>query len=323
MRIDLSLIIVNWNTKDLLKECIKSIFSASGSLRIEIIVSDNGSTDGSLEMLSSYFPQVRCVENNENLGFAKANNRAIQYAVGRYICLVNSDVKVLGNCLNNIIAYLDKNKDIGMCAPRLLNGDLTVQKNCKEYLTILRALIRAFTPVSVYALLTGGKKNSIHFFNYDRERDVEALSGAFIIVKSKVYHKVGGLDERFFFYAEDIDWGYRFHKAGYKIRFSPVGEAIHYGGKSTEVAPVKYRLELLKADLAYIYKYYGLFGQYIYKIISIIHHLLRTIGMALFFPVVKTSKKYKWYFIKREGLCFIWLFFTYHRLIKKTKKMKN
>src|ERR1017187_8350071 len=130
---DISVIIVNWNTKDFLEQCLTSLTLTPSNRSIETIVVDNGSSDGSPEMVEDKFPQVKLIRSHENLGFARANNLGIQNSSGRYISLVNSDVKVLPGCLDALADYLDRNPGVGNVGPRILNGDMSLQSSCRRF----------------------------------------------------------------------------------------------------------------------------------------------------------------------------------------------
>lgn len=232
---DISIIIVNYNTKDLLKQTINSVINSTHGIDYEIIVVDNASKDGSIEMVKEQFPGILLIDNNKNLGYAKANNMGIKKAKGRYILLLNSDTVVLENCLKDCAMYMDENKDIGAlgCRVELLNGELD------------RACKRGFpTPqASLYYMLKLDKlyPNSKRFGQYnltylcnDEINEVDVLVGAFMMVRNEAILKVGLLDEKFFMYGEDIDWCYRIKEAGYKNIYYPKTKIIHYKGATSK-----------------------------------------------------------------------------------------
>lgn len=229
---DLSVIILNYNTKNLLHDCLQSVLASTGTYQIETIVSDNGSKDGSVEMLKSKFPQVRLLENNANLGFSKGNNVAIKLAQGRHILLLNSDTVVQPDAFAKMIAKADSDSQIGALGPKILltNGELdpSARRNFPN-------------PTNAFLRLFGMKR----FSNYnitgpiDQEMEVEAIMGACMLVPRPVLEKVGVLDEEFFFYGEDLDWCYRIKEAGYKIVYYPAAQILHLKSASSRNIPFK------------------------------------------------------------------------------------
>ena len=141
--VDISIIIVSWNTKILLQTCLQSVYDTIRHITFEVIVVDNDSSDGSVEMVTKEFPQVKLICNKKNLGFAKANNIGIKVSQGNYICLVNSDVVVLNNCIETMFSYIDSHPTIGISGPKVLNPDKTLQRSFKRFPTIWNALCRA------------------------------------------------------------------------------------------------------------------------------------------------------------------------------------
>ncbi|MEI6288228.1 MAG: glycosyltransferase family 2 protein, partial [bacterium] len=190
----LSIIILNWNTKDLLKQAIQSIYKETNGFDFEIIVADNGSTDGSKEMITTEFPQVVPLDNKTNLGFAKGNNAGLKVAKGDYLMLLNSDVIVSDQAINKLVDYLDNNKNINLAGPRLLNKDGSFQDSCRRRLP---------NPWNSFIYLSGlsflfGQNNSYRPKNIGNEQEIgeaEAISGAAMIFRRQVYDQLGGLDE--------------------------------------------------------------------------------------------------------------------------------
>ncbi|AOY75539.1 glycosyltransferase family 2 protein [Clostridium formicaceticum] len=255
---DLSIIIVNYNTIELTKQTLHSIFDKKYNFIYEVFVVDNASTDGSVDMIKTEFPQVQLIENNQNLGFSKANNLAITLAEGKYILLLNSDTVVLEDCLSKSLSYLDAHPEIGVlgCQVILKNGQL--DHACK----------RGFpTPeASLYYILKLNKlfPNSKRFGQYDltylsdqEVNQVDAVTGAFMMVRRGVIDEVGGLDEDFFMYGEDLDWCYRIKKAGWKIIYYPEAKIIHYKGASNKKKKVKIVYEFHRAMYLFYKKHYN------------------------------------------------------------------
>jgi GT2 family glycosyltransferase len=233
--IDLSIIIVNYNVKEFLKNLLDSIHKASQSLQVEIIVVDNASDDGSVEMLKEKFPDVILIENKINLGFGKANNIALQIAKGKYFLLINPDTLVAEDTFIKMINFLNENQDVGMAGCKILNPDGTLQLACRRSFPNPWT---AFTKVTGLSTLFPKSKlfarYNLTYLDENQTYEVDAISGSFMMLKKEVYEKVGGFDEQFFMYGEDLDLCYRIQKAGYKIYYLHTTQIIHYKGESTK-----------------------------------------------------------------------------------------
>lgn len=254
---DLSLIIVNWNTKEITLNCLRSVYESLKSApagsrnklettEVEILLVDNGSTDGSIEAIKSLFPQVKIIENSQNLGFAKANNQGMEIASGRYVLLLNSDTIVLDKALPKMVTWMDSHPDVGVTGCQLLNDDKTIQPTGGYFPTLGRVFAWMFFVDDLPIL-----RNIIgpyHFrnqnisidqtaiFSMDHEQDW--VTGAFMMVRKEVIDKIGKLDDKYFMYFEEIEWCYRIKKAGWKITFTPAAKVIHLGQKSSSTSSV-------------------------------------------------------------------------------------
>jgi len=250
MKVDLSIIIVNWNTRELLKQCLASI-----DYPAEIIVVDNGSTDGSREMISDQWLMVKLIANNKNLGFAKANNQGIKIAKGEFILLLNSDTKIKSNSLKKLITFAKRKKDWGVVGPRLLNQDGSIQFSCFHFPSIKGAFEQFWL----------GKIGAFEKFapKGKKETEVEAVAGAAFLIPRKVIARVGLLDERYFFYFEDLDYCRRVKKAGLKVYYLPEAEIIHFHGSSAQKKGKAANKWLIKSSKAY----HGLIKHYLINLI--------------------------------------------------------
>lgn len=284
---DLSIIIVNYNTKELLKQTIESVIQTIGqTIKYEIIVSDNGSKDGSNEMMKSCFPQIKLIENNANLGFSKANNVAIKEARGRYILLLNSDTVVKDDCLQKSVAYMDKHGEIGVLGCRVVLPNGILDHACKRGYPTPEASL--YYILKLNKLFPSSKKFGAYALDYlpDNEiNEVDSLVGAFMMVRKEAIDKVGLLDEDFFMYGEDIDWCYRIKEAGYKVIYYPEAEIIHYKGASSKKKRLKtiyefHRAMILFYNKHYIHKYNFLVTFLVYIGISL--KLILTLFINLF-----------------------------------------
>lgn len=253
----ISFIIVNWNTKDILSKCLKSIYDNKPSYSMEIILVDNASTDGSADLVRATFPEVIIIQNDSNLGFAKANNIGIRKSKGRYVCLINSDVLILENCMNLMIEFIDKNPTVGILSPKLLQPDFSLNSNCRKFPTLWNNLTAALGLHILFSKSSFFSTVEMSYFNHDEIRDIEVIAGSFWLVRRKAIDQVGLLDEDFFIYAEDMDWCRRFWSAGWRVVFFPQANAIHYHGSSSSKMPIKLQIQQYRAGLHYWKKYHG------------------------------------------------------------------
>ena len=232
---DLSIIIVNYNVKEFLQNLLTSLFKAVQHLSTEIIVVDNGSDDGSVELLREKFPQVTLIANKENLGFSKANNLGLKIAKGKFLLLLNPDTIVQEDTFEKLIKFFNQNQDAGIAGCKILNPDGTLQLACRRSFP---GPWTSFCKVSgLSALLPSSKlfaRYNLTFKDENRSYEVDAVSGSFMMLRREVYEKIGGLDEQFFMYGEDLDWCYRVQKAGWKVYYVHDTTIIHYKGESTK-----------------------------------------------------------------------------------------
>lgn len=232
-------------------------------------------------MVAEQFPQVRLVRNQVNAGFAKGNNIGIRHCVGKYLLLVNSDVTVLSGCIPRLLAYMEGNPGVGLSGPKVLNADGTLQHSCYGLPTLWNTLCRALALDSLLprARLFGGRE--MRYAAHETIEKVEMLSGCFWLARRTAVEEVGLLDERFFMYGEDIDWCKRFGLAGWEVAYFPLSQAIHYGGASSANAPIRFYLEMQKADMNYWKKHHGRLAVACYAGINFLHHLVRMSGESV------------------------------------------
>lgn len=244
----LSIIIVSYNTMDLTDNCLRSIYNSSIDFPYEIIVVDNNSSDGSVEMIKNKYPQVRIIANSTNKLFAIANNQAVRIANGEYLLLLNSDTLVWGRELQRLVEYFDiLPKDIICIGPKILNADRSLQSAgsanpCLLERICLNFKLYIFLPDIIFRKIF--KLYGLPIKNKNIVRQVGWVSGACMLMRSKEYREVGGLNENVEFYGEEPEFGYRTSKLNYKTFYCPISEIIHLGGQSTmkEVIDDKTRL---------------------------------------------------------------------------------
>lgn len=255
--IDLTVIIVNYNSKDCLKTCLNSILTYSLKAKIEIFVSDNNSHDGSIYMVKNYFPQVYLIENGDNIGYSAAANKAIRQSSGKYILILNNDTEILNNSIDTMVDIMDKMQDVGILGCRLLNSDGTLQQSFGYFnLGFLSEAIQKFffNRYKRGNRFVGSYLNRIH----NKFREVDWISGACIMVRRKAIEDVELMDENYFMYFEEIDLCNRIREKGWKIYYTPEAKMIHHGGKSSNFNYDMIMIEYRKSQM-YFYKiHYGI-----------------------------------------------------------------
>lgn len=230
----LSVIVVSFNTCQLTLDCIESVYEATKDrLEVEVIVVDNASNDGSAEAIASAYPSCDVIRNERNIGFAAANNQAFRVATAPFVLLLNSDTLVLRGALERSVDYMNRHPEVGAFSCRVLNSDGTVQRVCSQFPSLINLTLQLFGLDKLRWPIWLGRYQ-MRDWARDSVRDVEVISGCFMLVRSSVIDEVGNLDERFFFFGEETDWCVRIRSAGWKLRFAPVGEIIHHGGGSSK-----------------------------------------------------------------------------------------
>jgi GT2 family glycosyltransferase len=252
---DISVVIVSYNTRDLLDACVESIADAVRAHNYEILVADNGSSDGSVDMLRRNWPNVRVIELGINLGFACANNVAIRRAHGRYVLLLNSDAEAAPGAIDTLLEFADSRPDAGICAPRLLNSDLSDQGTARTFPTPANvvfgrksSLTRAFPRNRWSRRYMIGRQHA-----GDEAFRVDWVSGACMLVRRAAFEQAGLLDEGFFMYWEDADWCRRIGRAGFNVYCVPRARVVHHEGGSSGRRPAR----LVWAFHRSVYRYYA------------------------------------------------------------------
>jgi N-acetylglucosaminyl-diphospho-decaprenol L-rhamnosyltransferase len=253
---DLSIVIVNWNVHDLLRRCLGSVVSGQWSVVSEIIVVDNASTDGSVEMLRNEFPQVTLIVNASNRGFAAANNQGIAAAQGRYVLLLNPDTEVLGSALITLIRYLEAHPSVGLIGPQLLYPDGRVQSSRRRFPTLATLFLESTWLAS---LAPRSLLRRYYFLDQpdDATLDVDWIMGAAMLIRREVIEQAGGMDAGFFMYSEELDWCRRIKAAGWRVVYCPAARVIHHEGKSSEQAVPDRHVNFQRSKIRYALKYHG------------------------------------------------------------------
>jgi GT2 family glycosyltransferase len=270
----LSIIIVNWNTCSLLERCLASVWKdvrIADGLQVETFVVDNASTDESVSMVRTRFPQVKLIENQDNGGFARANNQAIRASQGRYVLLLNPDTEVRPSALETLIRFMDAHPDAGAAGSRLLNSDGTLQRSAHPLPTLSREFWRLFHLDALWSY------SCYRMGQWDEKepREVEVVKGACLILRREALKQVGLLDESYFIYSEEVDLCYRLHQAGWRVYWVPQAVVMHYGGQSTRQTAGEMFIRLYQGKLFYFRKHYGRGTFRAYKLLLLFASLAR------------------------------------------------
>ena len=256
--IDISVIIVNYNVKEFLSNLLNAIKKAAHNLSIEIFVVDNASSDNSVSYLKKRYPEVIFIENDRNIGFGKANNLAIEKARGTYTLLINPDTLISEDTLLTLREYMNKHPQTGACGCKIVNPDGTFAPESRRSIpTPLSALWKVLGLTTLFPRNKTFAEYYLTWMDEDKPSRVPVLSGAFMFFRSQILKELGGFDEQFFMYGEDIDLCYRVSKAGYQIDYVPSTSIIHYKGESTKKDNIDYIVLFNRAMLQFFRKHYS------------------------------------------------------------------
>ena len=254
----LSIVIVNYNTEKLLKNCLESLHAGANGTPLDIWVVDNDSQDQSVAMVRSLFPQVNVIESPSNVGFSKANNMAISQGRSDYILLLNPDTLILEDAIERMVQFMDQNPKVGVAGCKVLNRDGTLYLPCRR--SIPTPTI-AFYRLSGLSLLFPKSrvlaKYNLTYEDPEQTHEVGAVSGAFLMIRRKVVEEIGMLDEGFFMYGEDLDWCLRTQRAGWAVMYHPDAQIIHYQGQSTKYNSRKAAVEFYRAMYLFHKKHFA------------------------------------------------------------------
>ena len=245
---DISFIIINWNTRDLLVDCLNSIEKHVKGYSFETFVVDNNSSDGSADLVEKLFHnRVNLIRNSENMGFARANNQAIKSAKGRYVILLNSDTVLNKRTVSGLVTFLDSHSDAAMAGPRMIDENGKLQNSYDNFPALITELLNK----SILRILFPGKFAG-KSLKTDLPFEVDSLIGACIAIRSEAIKEVGMFDEDYFFFLEETDWCFRMRRAGWKIFHQPEIDIIHLQGQSKKMRPALSWIEYYRS----LYKYF-------------------------------------------------------------------
>ena len=255
---DLSIVIVNYNVKYFLEQCLHSVKQAIEHIHAEVFVVDNNSVDGSVAEIRVKFPWVQLIENRENLGFSRANNQAIRLAKGKYILLLNPDTVVEEVTFRKCIDFMESHPDAGAVGVKMIDGKGAFLPESKRSLpTPMVSFYKMFGFSSLFPRSRRFGKYHLGYLDPEETHEVEVLAGAFMFLRKEVLDRTGPLDETFFMYGEDIDLSYRITKAGYRNYYYPGTTIIHYKGESTKKGSLNYVKMFYQAMIIFARKHFS------------------------------------------------------------------
>lgn len=255
----LSIIIVSWNVREDLLRCIRSIEENKPSCTFEVIIVDNASTDGTVDIIQKHFSEISLIINNDNRGFAAANNQALKKSQSKYILFLGPDTIIHPKSLDILVEFMDSNEDAGACGPKLLNADGSTQDSVRRFPSFRGALHR-HTAFKFVGIFKGEyRKWLMYDFKNDKQRDVDQVMGAALMIRRSVTEQVGVMDERFFMYYEEVDLCYRTKQASWRIVYIPEAVITHIGGGSSGQIPLSKRIMAMTSLLKFFRKHRGKF----------------------------------------------------------------
>ncbi len=314
MSLKLSIVIINWNGKEFLQKCIDSVYTTLHLSDFELFVVDNASTDGSQDMVKSSYPGISLIENQENLGFAKANNKGIRRAKGEYVVLLNCDLVLTDHALDDLVSFLDSNPYAGAVAPQYLNEDGSKQNSFDNYPRLTTELLNK----SLLRMMFPNKYPS-KIKEYENPIQVECLIGACIMFRHKALDQVGLLDEGYFFYMDDPDICLRLKKKGWEVFHVPTVRIYHIQGHVKKVYPEKSWIEYYRSNYRF-FRLHSTIGSYLvlrlFKLLKLIINLFLT-SIGLVFTLGKNKN------IRRKMRIYFYLFWWHLKLCPNNMGIKE
>ena len=287
----LSVVILCWNDSRVISDCLRSILNGTRLTEFEVIVSDNGSSDGSPQLIRETYPQVRVIENGENLRFARGNNVGIQASQGEYILILNPDTVIHEGALDKLVLFADQHQEAGAFACRVLNPDGSYQHTVWPFPSIRGEWISALCPGRLHHLLDWVVSDTHAGWKGDTQHLIDWQAGCFIMFRGDLLKRLGGFDEQFFYYYEDVDLCHRVWDAGYSIIYTPAVTITHLGGQSTRRFPLAFELDKYVTRYRYFYKYYGRRGARSCRRISLVSLRIRWVAYELLQLVKPTAAR--------------------------------
>jgi GT2 family glycosyltransferase len=292
---DVAVVIVSWNTRDILRGCLLSVFEQTQHVSFHVFVIDNNSHDGSADMVRAEFPEVTLIANAENRGFAAACNQGVRAASARYTLLLNPDTVVLDDAISRCVDYADVHPDVGVVGCQVLEDENRITPTGFSFpsplnvFLALSGLSRAFPRSRLFG------RPEFRWWDRKSERDVDVVTGMFMLVRRQAIAQVGLMDEAYFVYSEEADWCYRFSQAGWRRVFTPCARIVHLdgGAKSTKQASKKMFVQQQKSAMIYHRKNLGLASWWLLKLIYIASNFVRMIAWFILSVVNRDSRDWR------------------------------
>jgi GT2 family glycosyltransferase len=279
--VKLSIVILCWNDRKVISDCLRSIFTGTQNITFEVIVSDNGSTDGSPQFIREHFPTVQVIENGANLRFAKGNNVGIEVSSGEYVLILNPDTIIHEGSLDKWIEFADRHPEAGAFGCRVLNADGSYQESGRPFPTVRGDLLAALC-LRPLAYISNRFDSDTYFgWKGDTERLIDWQCGCCVMFRGELLRRLGGFDEQFFYYYEEVDLCRRVWGTGSPIVYTPTVTITHLGGQSTKRAPKIFEVDKYKTRYRYFYKYYGKRGLRQCRAITLLSLRARQIGYGI------------------------------------------
>ncbi len=289
----LSVIIVNYNVKHFIEQCLISVFNAMKRIDGDVYVVDNNSVDGSNEMIQERFPDVKLIANKENVGFSKANNQAMRDSKAEYVLLLNPDTVIEEDTLEKVVDFMDEHRDAGGLGVKMIDGKGVFLPESKRALPSPSvAFYKIFGLSALFPKSKRFARYHLGFLDNNETHEVEILSGAFMLMRKSALDKVGLLDETFFMYGEDIDLSYRLILGGYKNYYYPKTSIIHYKGESTKKSSVNYVFVFYRAMVIFAQKHFSKKNARLFSFL-----INSAIYLRAFWAIVMQTIKKTWLYV--------------------------
>ncbi len=277
-QIQLSIIVVSYNTRQLLEQCIRSVYEHTTHVNFELIVIDNNSSDGSPQMIRENFENAKLICNDKNVGFGSANNQGMRISRGKFLLLLNSDTIVFKDSILKLVQLLEQQPQIGMVGPKVLNKDWSLQPSFGTYPDLKSEFLRACL---LDSHLTRRAINRDARINGSEPFAVDWVSGCCLMLRKPVFEQTGGFDENFFLFNEEVDWCLRARKAGWQIAYFPGAEIVHFGGKSVKQDYFTFISSRYETRLRFAEKHFHFIKKLLFRIIGVFALLVR-LGLITF-----------------------------------------
>jgi len=287
---DITISIVSYNSLNLLRECLRSIYKNPPSVKFRVIVVDNASEDGTVEFLKKNYPEVSLIINSKNLGFAAANNKAIRSSHSKYIILLNSDCEVYERSLDNLVNFMDENPKVGIAGPKIFNSDGTIQLSCRKFPSMLDAAAHTVLG-DIFPRNPFSRKYKLADISRNKPLSVDWVSGSCMIIRKKALEDTGYLDERYFMYVEDLDICYRMRQKNWEVYYNPEAGVMHHAAGSAgrgRLGTIRSSFRMQKSVFYFFWKNY----RRSLKVVTM-PAIILVLGLRLFFAVVKSIFRLK------------------------------